>query len=89
MKISNLFVLRSVAGEHLLIPTGAAASKVQGLISLNETGALLYSKLTAGSCKDELVSALTAEYDVSAEEAAGDVAEFLAQMAELGILTED
>ena len=89
MKISNLFVLRSVAGEHLLIPTGAAASKVQGLISLNETGALLYSKLTAGSCKDELVSALTAEYDVAAEEAVADVSEFLSQMAELGILTED
>lgn len=89
MKISNLFVLRSIAGEHLLIPTGAAASKVQGLISLNETGALLYSKLTAGSCKDELVSALTAEYDVAAEEAVADVSEFLAQMAELGILTED
>lgn len=89
MKISDLFVLRSIAGEHLLIPTGAAASKVQGLISLNETGALLYTKLTAGSDKAELVSALTTEYDVSAEEAAGDVAEFLAQMTELGILTED
>jgi len=89
MKISNLFVLRSIAGEHLLIPTGAAASSVQGLISLNETGALLYSKLAAGSDEAELIDALTAEYDVSAEEAAGDVAEFLAQMAELGILMED
>lgn len=89
MKISNLFVFRSVAGEHLLIPTGAAASKVQGLISLNETGALLYSKLTAGSSKADLISALTAEYDVAAEEAVADVSEFLAQMAELGILTED
>lgn len=89
MKISKLFVLRSIAGEHLLIPTGAAASSVQGLISLNETGALLYSKLTAGSCEAELIDALTAAYDVSPEEAAGDVAEFLAQMTELGILTED
>ena len=88
MKISNLFVLRSIAGEHLLIPTGSAASKVQGLISLNETGALLYSKLSEGCSREELVTALTAEYSVSPEEAAADVSEFLVQMTELGILTE-
>ena len=89
MKISNLFVLRSIAGEHLLIPTGAAASSVQGLISMNETGALLYNKLSAGSTQAELIAALTAEYDVSAEEAQADVTEFLEQMSELGILMED
>ena len=88
MKISKLFVLRSIAGEHLLIPTGSAASKVQGLISLNETGALLYRKLNEDCSQEELVSALTAEYSVSPEEAAADVSEFLLQMTELGILTE-
>lgn len=89
MKINNLFVLRSVAGEHLLIPTGSAAASIQGLISLNETGALLYSRLEGGCTEAELVSALTAEYDVSSEEAAADVSEFLEQMAQLGILTAD
>ena len=88
MKISNLFVLRSIAGEHLLIPTGAAASKVQGLISLNESGALLYQKLLDGCSRPELIAALTSEYDVSAEEAEADVAEFLEQMHGLEILTE-
>lgn len=89
MKISNLFVLRSIAGEHLLIPTGSAASRVQGLISLNETGALLYRNLSSGSTAASLAAALTAEYDVSREEAEADAAEFLAQMRELGIVLED
>ena len=89
MKISNLFILRSIAGEHLLIPTGPAASRVQGLISLNETGALLYRKLSDGCTPAALAAALTAEYDVSAEEAEADTAEFLDRMRELGIVLED
>lgn len=89
MKVSNLFVLRSIAGEHLLIPTGAAASRVQGLLSLNETGALLYQQLTDGCTGSDLVAALMAHYEVGPEEAAADVEEFLEQMCHLGILTED
>ena len=89
MNINKAFVLRSVAGEHLLIPTGAAAARVQGLITLNETGALLFQKLSEGCCADALAAALTAEYDVSAEEAHSDVQEFLTHMRILGIVLED
>ena len=88
MKISNLFVLRSIAGEHLLIPTGAAASSVQGLISMNETGALLYNKLSAGSTQAELIAALTAEYDVSREKALTDIDAFVATLKSVGCIEE-
>lgn len=89
MKISNLFILRNIAGEYLLIPTGSATSRVQGLLSLNETGALLYRNLSEDCTAASLAAALTAEYDVSPEEAAADAAEFLQQMRELGIVLED
>ena len=89
MNINKAFVLRSIADEHLLIPTGAAAARVQGLITLNETGALLYRRLCEGCSRDDLVSALTAEYEVSVEEAQSDVLEFLTHMRQLGIVTED
>ena len=89
MKINKAFILRCVAGEHLLIPTGDAATAVQGLITLNETGALLYQALSEGCAEDALVAALTAEYEVSAEEAQSDVREFLSHMRSLGIVTED
>ena len=89
MNINKAFVLRSIADEHLLIPTGAAAAQVQGLLTLNETGALLYRRLCEGSPAEALVDALTAEYDVSAAEAQSDVSEFLAHMRQLGVVQED
>ena len=89
MNINKAFILRCVADENLLIPTGAAATHVQGLVTLNETGALLYRKLCDGCSVEALVDALTSEYDVSADEAHADIREFLEHMRQLGVVTED
>ena len=45
--------------------------------------------LREGCGKAELVEALTGEYAVSPEDAAGDVDAFLAQMRQLNMLIED
>lgn len=89
MKVSDQFILRNIAGENLLIPTGSSAINVKGLILLSESGVLLYNKLHSGCTKEDLVAALTAEYDVSAEEAARDTEAFLDQMRQLQMLVED
>lgn len=89
MKISDQFILRSIADEQLLIPVGEAALQVKGLIALSESGALLYHKLKEGCSKESLVSLLTSEYDVTKEEAARDTDAFLDQMRHLHILVED
>lgn len=88
MKASDQFILRTIAGENLLIPTGEAAIQVKGLISLSESAALLYHRLRAGCTKAELVAALTEEYEVSAEDAARDAEDFLSQMRQLRMLEE-
>lgn len=89
MNWTEKFILRTIADENLLIPTGAAALKIKGLVALSETGALLYRKLAEGCSHGELVVALTAEYDVDAETAARDVDAFLKQMQELEQLTRE
>ena len=63
MKVSNQFILRTIADEYLLIPTGEAAMNVKGLISLSESGYLLYEKLKNECSKEELVQALKDEYE--------------------------
>ena len=45
MRTNDRFILRSIAGENLLIPTGEAALEIKGLISLNESSALLFRRL--------------------------------------------
>ena len=89
MKISDQFILRNVAGDNLLIPVGSSVLEVKGLILLSESGVLLYNRLKDGCTMEELISALTAEYEVTADEAARDTAAFLEQMRQLNILLED
>ena len=89
LKVSDQFILRTIADENLLIPTGDAAICVKGLIALSESGVVLFKKLKDGCSLEELVAALTAEYEVSESEAAQDVDAFLNQMRELNMLVED
>lgn len=89
MKVNNQFILRSIAGEHLLIPTGEAAMSTKGLIALSESGLLLYEKLRDGCGKAELISGLLAEYEVTAEEAEADTEAFLDQLRQLNMLVEE
>lgn len=89
MKVSNQFILRTIADEHLLIPVGEAAISVKGLIALSESGALLYEKLKDGCSRADLIAVLMAEYDVTEAIAAEDTDAFLDQMRELDMLVED
>lgn len=89
MKVSNQFILRTIADEHLLIPVGEAAISVKGLIALSESGALLYEKLKNGCSRADLIAALLAEYEVSEAQAAEDTDAFLNQMRQLNMLVED
>ena len=89
MKVKNNYIFRKVAQESLLIPTGETALTIKGLVAMSESGSLLYQKLRTECSKEDLVSALTAEYEVSAEEALADVEAFLDQMRQLDMLVED
>lgn len=88
MKVRDQFVLRTIAGEPLLIPVGEAAITTKGLIALSESGALLYEKLKAGCTREALVARLLEEYDVSQQDATRDVEDFLDQMRNLNMLIE-
>lgn len=86
MKISSDFVLREIAGEYIVIPTGEKALKLNGLITLNETGVFLWRLLQGGAEEKELLSALTAEFDVEEEQARADIDDFLGILEKYKIL---
>lgn len=86
MKAANDVILRQVAGEYVLVPTGKTASKLYGLMTLNETGVLLWQKLQKECTEDDLVSALRADYEIDPETARLDVRRFLAKLSEVGVL---
>ena len=88
MKATSEVVLREIAGESLLIPVGQTALKIHGMITLSESGLLLWKRLQTECTEDELVEALLTEYQVDRETAAADVKAFIRQMQEVGILEE-
>lgn len=79
---------REIASEHLLIPVGETALRVKGMVTLSESGLLLWQRLQTDCTREDLVSALLAEYEVDRATAAADVDAFLAQMETVGILVK-
>ena len=86
LKIKGELVLREVAGEYILIPLGETALQLTGMISLSESGVLLWKKLQTGCALDELSAALMEEYDVDPETAEADVNAFVEHLKELKLL---
>ena len=88
MKANGNFILRQVADEFLLIPVGETALRIKGMLSLSESGSLLYKRLQTECTREDLIRTLLADYDVDEETAGADVDEFLASMHRLGMLEE-
>ncbi|MBE6920579.1 MAG: PqqD family protein [Ruminococcaceae bacterium] len=85
MKLKDGFILRTVAGETVVLPAGGVTD-FDMMITLNDTGRFLWERLSVGAEETELVSALLAEYDVTEEVAAKSVAAFVARLKELDFL---
>ena len=85
MKLKEGFVLREVAGDIVVVPSGDMLD-LNMMITLNETGRFLWTRLEVGAEKQELVQALTQEYEVSAQDAERHVDLFVAKLDENGLL---
>lgn len=86
MKLKKNFALRRVAGTYMVLPLGQATVSFEGMLKLNESGALLWNALKNGADLDGLVNALTSEYAVSEAQARADAQEFLDKLAHVGCL---
>ena len=88
MRVRQELILREIAGEHILVPVGETALRFQGMITLNESGLLLWQKLQSGCTGEDLVEALLAEYQVERSQAQADVAAFLEKLSQVELLED-
>lgn len=88
MKIQKEFVLREIAGDYVIIPTGKTTLTFNGLITVNEVGAALWKMLQSEKSLDDLVQGILDEYDVEESVAREDIQEFLETLRKNGILDE-
>ena len=88
MKVKKDYVLRQVADTWVVLPLGGAAVDFSGMLTLNESGAMLWRVLEQGASREELVAALLDEYEVSRQQAMADVDAFLNKLLQAGCLEE-
>ena len=86
MQIKNGFMLRDIAGQAVVVPLGSRVVEFNGIMTLSESGALLWRKLEKNSSFEEMVELLLAEYDIDKETASKDVENFLESMRSNKIL---
>ena len=88
MKISNGYLLRSVAGKNIVVSVGSDTN-FNGMLTLNDTGVFFWNLLSESTTKEKLLEEVLKEYDVSREEAQKDIDEFIEKLREAKILEED
>ena len=86
MKISSNFTLRNIAGSWVALPVGNAVVDFTGMLTLNESGVLLWRALERGATREELLGVLLSEYDVSSEMAERDVDGFISKLLDAGCI---
>lgn len=86
MKIKDDFLLRKVADSYVVVPVNKLTLDFNGIITLNETGAFLFGLMQKGTTREEMISKLLDEYDVSQERAAADVDAFIKKAEESDVL---
>lgn len=89
MKVQEDVILREIAGECFLIPTGKTVLKYNGLIHVSPLEAELWEMLRQGTNLEELVQKMMTVYDVQESALREDIQEFLDRLDKSGILTSD
>ena len=89
MRINRNFIMRTVAGEPILVNVETSSVDFNNMLSLSETAAWLWEK--AAGCVGEfdepdLVRWLTEEFDVDEATAVKDVSEMVSQWRQYGLV---
>lgn len=86
MKIKEGFMLREIAGSWIVIPLESRVVEFNGIMSLSESGALIWRALEGSAEKNDLVELITSEYKVDLDTAAADVDEFISAVGAKGLI---
>lgn len=88
MKTNSDFILREIAGDAVLIPTGKASQTMNGMIRLTETGAFIWKQVDTAADLEEIVGRIREEFEVDEETARRDVRGFLHELYIRGLVAD-
>ena len=82
-------MLQEIVDEFIVVPIGEDADRLEGIISLNSTGAFLWKLLLQNKSLVDLQNALIQEYSIDPDVAYSDLKIFIEQLSDLGCLDSD
>ena len=86
MKIKSGFVVRPVAGQHMVVALGEASKSFNGIIKLNESARIIWDMLVEGAEREAVIARLLEEYDVDRDILQADCDKFIQSLQENNIL---
>jgi hypothetical protein len=83
---SPSIVTRKTGNEYVLVPIANNIADMNSVYTLNETGAFIWEQINGKRSVEELIAAVTAEYDIDYENASKDVFAFIENMSKYLII---
>ena len=86
MRASADFVMRRIADETIIVPVAGGVGDLSSIFTLNESGTKVYQMICAGMSVEQISNAICTEYEVTPDEAARDIADFVDHLQAARIL---
>ena len=88
MKLKDGLILREVAGQYVIVPTGKRVQEVTGVLYMTKPAAYLWDYMQSHEFEKEDLIRLTLERykDVTREQVSSDLDKFLKGLADKGVL---
>lgn len=90
MKLKDGLMLREVAGQYVIVPTGKRVREVTSIVYISSSAAYLWEYMKDHELeKEDLVERILEHYEgVTREKAAADIEKFLKTLADNNILDD-
>lgn len=88
MKRNKNFILRKIAGESIIVPTGEATKKFNGLFSPNRVATFVCEHIEEVADTEEMIRLVLEHFDVDEETARTDVEGLIRELILMGFVEE-
>lgn len=87
MKINSEYIIREIAGEHILVSQGVLDVDMTKIISMNATARFLYSELSGKDfTEQDAADVLVDNYGIDRELALTDARNWIASLQRCGVI---
>lgn len=89
VKINKDFMLRKIADEYIIVPTGKASQIFNGMITVNEVAAFIWENVDDCGSTEKIISKVLSEFDIDEDTARQDVEGFTSELIKIGMIVKE